>query len=74
MDRQMQNGAIQRMLSTASFDSNVVYKLVAVILLAGLLHKVIFKPKKYKLFPVWAAIEIALTGYIISRGGLSRRI
>lgn len=69
MDWPMPIGAIQRM-SLASFNFYVVYKAIAVVLLAGLLHRIIFKPKKQKTFPTWAAIEIALTVYITSKGGL----
>jgi hypothetical protein len=62
-------GALQWMVSKSS-GFNVVYKTLAVVVLAGLLHKVIFRRKTYKLFPAWAAIEIALTSYLLGRGGL----
>jgi hypothetical protein len=64
---------MQRVL-LAFYESNVVSQAFAVVLLAGLLRTVIFKHKKYKLFPVWATIEIALTCYILGGDGLSRRI
>lgn len=73
MNPPMQNGAIQRMLLAFS-ESNVIYKVVPAVLLIGLLYNVMFKPEKRNLFPVWATIEIALISYIISSGGLSRRI
>jgi hypothetical protein len=73
IDRKMQKGVMQRVL-LAFYESNVVSQAFAVVLLAGLLRKVIFKHKKYNLFPVWATIEIALTCYILSGDGLSRRI
>ncbi|KAH8595413.1 putative cytochrome P450 [Bisporella sp. PMI_857] len=44
------------------------------MLLAVALHRMIYKPKKYKLFPIWATIEIAVAGYVLSRGGLGRDI
>jgi hypothetical protein len=66
-------GALQRMVSKSS-GFNVVYKTLAVVVLAGLLQKVVFRRKTYKLFPAWAAIEIVLTGYLFSRGGLGGRI
>lgn len=73
MYRPLQNYAIRRLLLVPS-DVKVVCETVAVVLLAGLVYRVFFKPKKYKRFPVWATIEIALASYLISRGGLSRRI
>jgi hypothetical protein len=73
MDRIMQKGFMQRVL-LAFYELNVVSQAFFVVLLAGLLHKVIFKHKKSKLFPAWATIEIALTCYILGGDGLSRRI
>ena len=69
----MPNGAMQRML-LATFNVSVVYKTIAVVLLAALLHYLIFKPHKRQIFPAWATIEIAVTGVIISKGGLSKQI
>lgn len=48
--------------------------MIAGVLLAGLLFHWVFKPNERKLFPAWATIEIALTNFIIGKGGLSRRI
>jgi len=73
MDQVMQSGAVQRLLSTYA-GLNVAYKVATAILLAGLLHKMISKPRKYKHFPVWATIELAVAGFIIPSNGLARRI
>lgn len=73
MDRTAQKGAMQRLLSVY-YESSVVSQLIAVVLLAGLLRSVMLKPKRYKMFPVWATIEIALSCYTLSGNGLSRRI
>ena len=50
------------------------YVVLGIVLLVALVHKMTSKPKKYKAFPVWATIEIAVAGYVIGRGGLSKRI
>ncbi|KAJ9615483.1 hypothetical protein H2200_001558 [Cladophialophora chaetospira] len=63
-----------RRLFTTSSRLQFMYTISDAVLFASLLQRVLFKQKKYKLFPGWAAIEIALTGYVISRGGLSRQI
>ena len=73
MDWPMPNGAIQRTL-LAAIDASVVFKVIAVLLVAALLHSLIFKPQKRQIFPAWATIEIAATAYIISKGSLSKRI
>lgn len=48
--------------------SSMVFKAATVILLASLVHKAIFMRKAYRVFPVWATIEIALAGFIIPSG------
>ena len=73
MDRPLPKDGIQRIL-VEFLNFNIVYKVVAVVLLAGLLRNIIFKPKKQNVFPTWATIEMALTVYIVSKGGLSQRI
>lgn len=69
----MSNGAIQRALS-AAFSVAVMYKAIAVFLVAVLLHRLMLEPHKRQVFPAWATVEIAATGYIITRGRVSRRI
>ena len=73
MDRPMLNGAIERMLLTY-FNFDVAYKVGVVVMLVWLLYSITFKPKKQIIFPIWATIEVALTGYIISKGGVSQSI
>ena len=73
MDHPMESGAVPRMLSAFS-GTNAVYRLAIAVLLAGLLYRWSFRPKTYTTFPVWAAIEIALTSLIVSKGGISRRL
>lgn len=61
-------------MSMAFSDTNMVYKLAIVVLLTGLLCKWIFPVKKQNTFPGWAAIEIALTCLILSKGGMLQRV
>ncbi len=50
----------------------MVYQVLCVILIAVLLHRFFFKGGKEDAFPPWAALEIALTGYIVKQGGFIR--
>lgn len=68
----MPSSAMQRML-LASFDFYVVYRMIVVVSLAKLLHYMISRPKKRTIFPFWATIELALTIYIVRKGGLGQR-
>ncbi|KAF2260479.1 putative cytochrome P450 [Lojkania enalia] len=52
----------------------MVYKVLIIAFVAVIIYKLVYKPKVKYLFPVWAPIEIALTCYILSNGGLSKRI
>ena len=63
--------------TTLTFDIfrlSSVYKVFAVVVLALLLRKSIYKSHKSQIFPAWATIEIAVTGIIIKNGGLSKQI
>ncbi|KIX92354.1 uncharacterized protein Z520_11962 [Fonsecaea multimorphosa CBS 102226] len=65
---------LSQRLSLAYSGLPIVYKLLAVVVIAGLIHRAIFKKQKHSLFPGWAAIEIALVSYFLSQGGLGQRI
>ena len=73
MDAPTQHDAVPRSLLGFS-DASLVYKVIAIALLAGLLHAVVFKSKNRKKFPVLATLEIPLAGFLRSRGGLGQRI
>ena len=69
----MSTGAIQRTL-LATTNAPFLYQVFAVILFAWFVTRTLFKPRDWEAFPAWAAMEIALTGVIITKGNLSRRI
>ncbi|KAM5354259.1 hypothetical protein ACJ41O_000909 [Fusarium nematophilum] len=49
-------------------------KATSALLFAILFRKLVFKPKPYKVFPAWAAIEIAIASYILRGDGPGRRV
>lgn len=52
---------------------HVMFKVLAVVFVTSLL-RVIISQKKSRLFPSWAALEIALASYVIRRGGWTRQL
>ncbi|KAL4737903.1 cytochrome P450 [Aspergillus similis] len=62
MDRISPNSLIQRAL-LALYWSPVAYSIITAV----------FKPRSYTVFPVWAAIEIALASYLLRGDGIGRR-
>ncbi|CAM1508996.1 Fc.00g027350.m01.CDS01 [Cosmosporella sp. VM-42] len=73
MDCSTQNSILHQASSEYS-DFKMVYSIIGAIFLAVLVRNLISKPKPYKLFPVWATIEIALASYFLRGNGLGRRI
>ena len=73
MDRPLQNGVMQRAL-LIYYESNVLWQVVVLVLLAAVLHRALSKPKAYKVFPVWATIEIAVASYVLSGKGWGRHV
>ena len=51
-----------------------VYRSIVVFLITALLYKLVCKPHKRQSFPAWSTIEIAVTGILIRKGGLSKRL
>ncbi|KAM0434013.1 hypothetical protein ACHAPT_003957 [Fusarium lateritium] len=49
-------------------------KVIAALLVALVLQRLMARPKEYELFPVWATIELALASYMLRGDGLGRRI
>ncbi|PGH14187.1 hypothetical protein AJ79_03160 [Helicocarpus griseus UAMH5409] len=70
-----QNSVLHRALS-AYLESTLLFKTTIAIIFVVLCHKLelLYRPKRYKLFPVWATIEIAIASYVLREDGLSRRI
>jgi hypothetical protein len=73
MDWPTQNPTVHRTWRVYS-ESSVAYKTLIAIFFVVLFQKLISKPKKYKLFPIWATIEIAVASYILRGDGLGRQI
>ncbi|KAI9373307.1 cytochrome P450 [Aspergillus egyptiacus] len=67
-----QNCALHRTLS-ATYESTVHGTIIAIFLVA-LCRKLLYKPKRYRVFPVWAIIEIAIASYVLRGDGLGRRV
>ncbi|KAK3393283.1 putative cytochrome P450 [Podospora didyma] len=74
MEAPIQHKAVPRSLLGGFSDLSLAYKVIAITVLAGLLHAVAFKSKTTKRFPVFATLEIPLAGFLRSRGGLGQRI
>jgi hypothetical protein len=68
-----ENSTVQHALS-AYADSSAIHKAIAVIALVLLTQRVLSKPPKHNLFPVWATLEVGLASYILRGDGLGRRI
>ncbi len=64
---------MERLLLTVS-DLKVLRNVVVVSCLIGLIHILVTKPRRKRLLPVWAPIEIAFTSYIVNRGGFGRLV
>lgn len=58
-------------LAIALVDIRMIYLGIAILLIGALLYGVLSKPRKPKIFPGWAAIELALASYVVCKGGLS---
>ena len=69
------DNAFQRVISVWS-DSHLAYKVIGFFLFSAILYRQITASQKDTppVFPRWAAIEIALTAYVVSNGGLGQRI
>ncbi|KAI0129038.1 cytochrome P450 [Xylariales sp. AK1849] len=62
-------------LAGALLDLAIVYKALAVAgCCAVLCHRLLLKPSHSKAFPLFGPIEIALAMYLVSAGGLGRRL
>ncbi|KAH8892925.1 putative cytochrome P450 [Thozetella sp. PMI_491] len=72
MDQLLQYGAV-KLAFEAYYDLSLALKVVMAISLAVLLHKAFSKPAKYRLFPAWAAIEIAIASNTLASRGWGRR-
>lgn len=55
-------------------NAQIVYTAVFIVAAAVVLHRLLYKPRQYKLFPVWAAVEIAITSYLVSEKGWGSRL
>jgi hypothetical protein len=53
---------------------SIPHTLLAVAILTGFLVYSWSKPNDRKFFPVWATLELALTIFVVGRGGLVLRI
>lgn len=56
------------------FFESVTGKIAIAIIIVVLCQRMICRPKKRNLFPVYATVEIAVASYILRGDGLGRRI
>ncbi|KAL4958639.1 cytochrome P450 [Aspergillus stella-maris] len=52
----------------------LIYKILGTFVFILLLRRFTSRPKAYKLFPVWATIEIAVAGFILQGDGWGKRL
>jgi hypothetical protein len=69
----MANGALQDVISTMSAPISILSFVVAVLGVV-FIHRMTAKARPYKLFPVWATLEVALTSHLVAQNGIGRRI
>jgi hypothetical protein len=68
----MASDDVQDLVSRMSSPNAILTALI--IVLVVFTRGMVTKPKTYRLFPVWAVVEIALTSYLLPQDGLGRRI
>ena len=56
-----------------SFSGPILVAVVAIVF-AYFIYRTLAKPTTYKVFPVWAVLEIALMSQLLPQNGLGRRI
>ncbi|KAL4795061.1 cytochrome P450 [Aspergillus venezuelensis] len=59
---------------TTVFNISLIYKILGTFVFILLLRRFLSRPKAYKLFPVWATIEIAVAGFILQGYGWGKRL
>ncbi|KAH7152842.1 putative cytochrome P450 [Dactylonectria macrodidyma] len=55
-------------------NTNVAYKVLLGLFISLLCHRLTYKPKQYKLFPIWATVEVAIASYVLRGPGLGYRV
>ncbi|CBF82309.1 protein CYP550B2 [Aspergillus nidulans FGSC A4] len=73
MDCISQNSVIQRAL-LALYEHPVAYSVITAVFISVLCRKLLYKPRNYALFPVWATIEVAIASYLLRGDGIGRRV
>ncbi len=66
--------AIGRQLVHLVRDSNPMYQVVAAVLLAIVLRRLLSRSSRFKLYPVWALFETGFAIYVLQTDGFLRRI